>query len=90
MDWKQALRRQDQPSAEVRDQIPPGQPRIELLGRGEFWMEGHKGILSYGEEEIHISGGKMVVCLRGRELELRVMTAHTLCISGRITSLELE
>lgn len=70
--------------------VVAGLPKIELVGSREFWMEGHRGILSYGTEEIHISGGKLVVCLRGTDLELRSMNANTLCISGQITGVELE
>ena len=32
-----------------------GLPRIELIGSGELRMEGHRGILAYGPEEIHIA-----------------------------------
>ncbi|MBR1845252.1 MAG: sporulation protein [Oscillospiraceae bacterium] len=70
--------------------IIAGQPRMELVGSREFWMEGHRGILSYGTEEIHISGGRLVVCVRGSDLDLRAMNANTLCISGNITSVGLE
>ena len=35
-----------------------GVPRIELIGTGELRMEQHRGILAYGPEEIHVSGGK--------------------------------
>ena len=34
-----------------------GVPRLELVGDGELRVENHKGILAYGREEIHISGG---------------------------------
>ena len=70
--------------------VVAGLPRMELVGSGEFWMEGHRGILSYGAEEILISGGRLVVRLRGTELELRSMNANTLCISGQIAGVDLE
>lgn len=70
--------------------VVAGLPRMELIGSGEFWMQGHRGILSYGSEEIHISGGKVIVCLKGRDLELRNMSAAMLCITGEISGLELE
>jgi sporulation protein YqfC len=53
-------------------------------------MEGHRGILSYGTDEIHISGGRMAVCVRGSGLDLRAMNANTLCISGQINAVELS
>lgn len=66
-----------------------GLPRLELLGDRELRMEYHRGILAYGTEEIHISGGKLVVRVRGAGLELRSMNPTELLITGRIASLEL-
>ena len=65
-------------------------PRLELVGDKELRMENHRGILAYGTEEIHISGGRLVLRVRGEELELRAMNAGELLITGRIRGLELE
>ena len=69
--------------------VVAGLPRIELIGSGELRMEQHRGILAYGPEEIHISGGKLVIRVRGSGLELRAMNPTQLLITGQITSLEL-
>ena len=66
-----------------------GLPRVELTGRGEVRMENHKGILAYGRDEIHISGGKLIVKIRGRDLELRSMNASELLITGEIQGIDL-
>lgn len=66
-----------------------GVPRIELIGTGELRMEQHRGILAYGSEEIHISGGKLVVRVKGSGLELRAMTPTGLLITGEIRAVEL-
>lgn len=67
-----------------------GLPRIELTGDGELRMENHRGILDYGSEEIHVSGGRLMVRIRGEGLELRAMNRTELLITGRIHSVELE
>ena len=64
-------------------------PRLELIGDGELRMENHKGILAYGPEEIHVSGGAFVVKITGQEMELRAMTGLELLITGRIARIEL-
>ena len=72
--------------------LPPdvaGLPRIELLGDREVRVEYHKGILAYGREEIHISGGKMIIRVLGSDLELRGMNGTELCITGQIRTVEL-
>ncbi len=67
-----------------------GLPRVEITGRRELRMENHKGILAYGTEEILISGGRLVVRVRGDGLELGAMNADELLITGTISSVELE
>ena len=63
-----------------------GAPRVEIVGDGE--LRPHRGILAYGPEEIHISGGSMVVAVRGKGLELRAMTPEELLITGTIAAIE--
>ena len=46
-----------------------GLPRLELVGDGELRLENHKGILAYGREEIHVSGGGWVIKIAGEGLE---------------------
>lgn len=70
--------------------VVAGLPLIELRGDGELRMENHKGILAYGENEIHISGGKLVVRVSGTGLDLRSMNAVELVITGRILKIELD
>ena len=69
--------------------VVAGVPRLELVGTGELRMERHKGILAYGDREIHISGGSYVVKVTGEELELRAMTGTELLITGRISGIQL-
>ena len=74
---------------DVPGDVLAGLPRIELIGAGELRMENHRGILAYGPDEIHISGGKLVVQVRGNGLELRAMNPTELLITGEIRTVEL-
>ena len=79
-------------TAEVFDlpgDVVAGLPRVELLGERQLRMENHRGILAYGTEEIHISGGKLIIKVRGRELKLRAMNAAELLITGEIAGVDL-
>ena len=80
-------------TAEVLDlpgDVVAGLPRIELTGSREVRMENHRGILSYGDDEICVSGGRLVVKVRGEKLERRSMNASQLLITGAIRAVELE
>ena len=52
-------------------------------------MENHRGILAYGADEIHISGGKLIIKVRGSGLTLRAMNASELLITGEIAGVDL-
>ena len=78
-------------AAELFD-LPPdlvaGLPHMEMLGDRYFYMERHKGILSYSGEEIDINGGTLIVRVRGQGLELVSMTGDALRIQGSIQRVE--
>ena len=66
-----------------------GVPKMEIVGDSEFRMENHKGILSCGEREVHVSGGIYLVKISGEGLEVRAMTGLELLVTGKIHSVEL-
>lgn len=66
-----------------------GLPKLELVGDGELRVENHKGILAYGREEIHVSGGDWVIKIAGEGLELRAMTGIELLITGKVSQITL-
>ena len=65
-----------------------GLPHVEMVGGGHFFMEHHRGILSYSEKEIDISGEKCLLRIFGENLELTNMTGDQLRIRGKISRLE--
>ena len=80
-------------TAEIFDlpgDLVAGLHRVELTGSRELRMENHKGILAYGTDEIHVSGGKLIIKIRGSNLELRAMNASELLITGEIAGIDLS
>lgn len=69
--------------------VVAGLPRLELVGDRELRMENHRGILVYGTQEIHVSGGVFGVKICGQDLELRTMNALELLITGYITDIHI-
>lgn len=68
--------------------VVAGLPHVEMVGNGQFYMEHHRGILSYSGEEIAINGDKLIVRVRGTGLELVSMTGEALRIRGVISQVE--
>ena len=89
MERKESLLERASQALELPGDALGGMPRIELLGDRELRMEAHKGILAYGADEIHVSGGKLVVKVHGTGLELRSMNASQLLITGDIHGVDL-
>lgn len=88
MERKESFLEKTSAMLDLPGDVVAGLPRIELLGDRELRMEYHKGILAYGTQEIHISGGKLVVRVRGDGLELRSMNPTQLLITGQILSVD--
>ena len=64
-------------------------PRMELTGNRGFYMDQHKGVLSYSTESIDIGGGSIIVRLHGSALQIVAMTDDELRITGKIEGMEL-
>lgn len=67
-----------------------GLPHVEVVGSGHFYLENHRGILSYSGEEIDVNGDGMVIRVYGSGLELVSMTGDALRIRGTIQRVEWE
>ena len=65
-----------------------GLPRVEVMGDRQFYMENHRGIISYSEDEIAISADGLIVRVFGERLELVSMTGEALRIRGKIKRVE--
>jgi len=65
-----------------------GLPHVEVLGNTRFYMERHRGVLSYSGEEIAVNGEELIVRVFGSGLELVSMTGDALRIQGRIDRVE--
>ena len=79
-------------AAEVFDlpmDLLSGLPHVELMGDRQFYMENHRGIISYSEEEIAVSAEKLMIRICGTKLSLISMTGDALRIRGKIERVEL-
>ena len=87
---KERLLERTAEALELPGDVVAGLPRVELTGDRELRMENHRGILAYGSDEIQIAGGRLVVKVRGENLELRAMNAGELLITGALRGVELS
>ena len=73
---------------DIPSDIIAGQPRIEISGNRELLIENHGGILEYGDNEIDINAGSLIVRVKGNGLQLRAMNPGAISLDGLILSVE--
>lgn len=69
---------------ELEQEPLPGRTIIEICGDNRVLIENHRGVQSYGREEICVGTSFGRVGIRGCGLELGKMTRQQLVIRGRI------
>lgn len=75
---------------DIPSEVIAGMPRITATGTSRVLIESHRGILEYGDEEIIVNGGKIIVKIKGAGLSVGCMTRCDILICGDIKSVEFE
>ena len=70
--------------------VVAGAPRVEIIGCRQVFIENHRGVLEYGNEQIDVNGGKVTVRIQGDELSLKAMNKIELLIGGNILSVSFK
>jgi sporulation protein YqfC len=74
--------------------IPPeavcDAPRITISGCERVLVEGHHGLLEYGQDRIAAEGAGCRILIKGENLGLETMSGQELVVTGRLWAVELE
>ena len=65
-------------------------PRITISGGDRVLVEGHRGLLEYGDGRIAAAGAGCTILIKGERLRMRAMSGRELLVTGRLWSVELE
>ncbi len=65
-----------------------GIPSLELTGNREMTVEGCKGVLEYDEDVVKLNLGKMILQVRGRDLNIKGLTDDSAVLEGYFLSIE--
>ncbi|MGI6615273.1 MAG: sporulation protein YqfC [Dethiobacteria bacterium] len=65
-------------------------PRITLVGNMQLYIENHRGVISYNQNEVRLSVNKGEVIIRGEGLQIENLLEEELLIKGALESLSYE
>lgn len=65
-----------------------GLPNISMSGNQELYISNHKGILSYGQEDMTILVKDYQILIKGKNLCISYYTKNDLTVCGYIRSIE--
>ncbi|MBE3589598.1 MAG: sporulation protein YqfC [Firmicutes bacterium] len=59
-------------------------PRVTIIGALQVTVENHRGLAAYRPDEVSIAVAGGVVRITGAELEIGVVQAHEVTVTGRV------
>lgn len=59
-------------------------PRVTVVGGLQVTVENHRGLVSYQPEQVSIAVAGGIVRIAGEDLEIGVIQAHEVTVTGRI------
>lgn len=62
-------------------------PIIHMIGIRDLSIENFLGIVEYGDRIIRLNTKDGILCIRGKDLQAKSMTAETIKIKGHIESI---
>lgn len=75
-------------SLDLPQDIFLGLPNLSLSGNRELYLSNHRGLLSYGQEELIILAKEYQIQVKGKDLNITSYTKEELTIEGYISSVE--
>lgn len=76
-------------AADLRTEVRPGAPLVELVGYGRLLIENHLSVIGYDCHEIRIKVKFGQILVSGNRMQLSCMSCDQLLITGEIESIRL-
>ena len=65
-------------------------PRLTMVGNVQIYLENHRGVIAYDENQIRIGVNNGEIIIRGSNLQIKNLIAEELLIKGTIEGLNYE
>lgn len=61
-------------------------PKITLIGKNEFYLENHRGIIEYSTQRLRINLSRGFLEISGKNLEIKALMPDEIKIEGEISA----
>ncbi|HWQ75509.1 MAG TPA: sporulation protein YqfC [Syntrophomonas sp.] len=61
-------------------------PKITLIGKNEFYLENHRGIIEYSTQRLRINLSRGFLEISGKNLEIKALMPDEIKIEGEINA----
>lgn len=65
-------------------------PRLTMVGNVQLYLENHRGVIAYDENQVRIGVNNGEIIIRGSNLQIKNLVAEELLINGAIEGLDYE
>ncbi|NLY39282.1 MAG: sporulation protein YqfC [Firmicutes bacterium] len=65
-------------------------PRITMIGNLQLYLENHRGVISYDQNQVRVAAKEGEIIIRGENLQIKNLMAEELVIKGSIEGLEYD
>jgi len=65
-------------------------PRVTLVGNAQLYIENHRGVIAYDENQVRLSVKNGEIVVRGERLQIKNLLEEELLIKGLIEELTYE
>ncbi|HOB29234.1 MAG: sporulation protein YqfC [Dethiobacteria bacterium] len=65
-------------------------PRVTLVGNVQLYIENHRGVISYDENQVCLSVNNGEIIIRGEQLQIKNLREEELLLNGVIGGLTYE
>lgn len=65
-------------------------PRLTMVGNVQLYLENHRGVIAYDENQVRIGVNNGEIIIRGSNLQIKNLVAEELLIKGAIEGLDYE
>lgn len=82
--WRQTLRNWLTKQLDLPEDVMMDFPRITMVGQIHIYIENHKGLLTFSEEEIRILLSQGQLLVKGKAFVIKTILPEELLLEGKI------